>query len=309
MNIVPPPLFSYQLLKPKYWSVWLAFGALAIIVNVLPYVVLRILGRSIGCVAMQLMKRRYKIALRNLQLCFPDYTDWQCKDVVRKNFQYTGMALIETGIAWFWPDWRINRITSIVGKDRLLTEERNGRGVLVVCSHHLNLEITARIFSQFAKGYGVYRPNSNPAYEFIQHRGRTRFGHQMIDRKDVKSMLKVLKNGHRLWYLPDHDYGASHSVFAPFFAVEQAASTVGSSVLIDATKCAVISGVTVSRNHHYTLYIGKDLSEYFERRNAMKAASILNQELEKMIRRDIPAWMWLHKRFKTRPEGFDCVYT
>ncbi|MDW2035644.1 lipid A biosynthesis acyltransferase, partial [Vibrio sp. 665] len=44
MNIVPPPLFSYQLLKPKYWSVWLAFGALAIIVNVLPYVVLRILG-------------------------------------------------------------------------------------------------------------------------------------------------------------------------------------------------------------------------------------------------------------------------
>ncbi len=182
MNIVPPPLFSYQLLKPKYWSVWLAFGALAIIVNVLPYVVLRILGRSIGCVAMHLMKRRYKIALRNLQLCFPDYTDWQCKDVVRKNFQYTGMALIETGIAWFWPDWRINRITSIVGKDRLLTEEKNGRGVLVVCSHHLNLEITARIFSQFAKGYGVYRPNSNPAYEFIQHRGRTRFGHQMIEK-------------------------------------------------------------------------------------------------------------------------------
>lgn len=90
MNIVPPPLFSYQLLKPKYWSVWLAFGALAIIVNVLPYVVLRILGRSIGCVAMHLMKRRYKIALRNLQLCFPDYTDWQCKDVVRKKLSIHG---------------------------------------------------------------------------------------------------------------------------------------------------------------------------------------------------------------------------
>jgi len=198
MNIVPPPPFSYQLLKPKYWSVWLAFGSLAILVNVLPYVVLRILGRSIGCIAMHVMKRRHKIALRNLQLCFPDFTDWQCKDVVRKNFQYTGMAIIETGIAWFWPDWRIRRITSIVGKDRLLAEEKNGRGVLVVCSHHLNLEITARIFSQFAQGYGVYRPNSNPAYEFIQHRGRTRFGHQMIDRKDVKSMLKVLKSGHRL---------------------------------------------------------------------------------------------------------------
>ena len=90
------------------------------------------------------------------------------------------MAIIETGIAWFWPDWRIRRITSTVGKDRLLAEEKNGRGVLVVCSHHLNLEITARIFRQFAKGYGVYRPNTNPAYEFIQHRGRTRFGHQLF---------------------------------------------------------------------------------------------------------------------------------
>ncbi|MDG2609274.1 lipid A biosynthesis acyltransferase, partial [Vibrio parahaemolyticus] len=206
-------------------------------------------------------------------------------------------------------DWRVKRLVTVVGKERILEQERNGRGVLVICSHHLNLEMTARIFSQFAKGYGVYRPNSNPAYEFIQHRGRTRCGHQMIDRKDVKSMLKVLKNGQRLWYLPDHDYGVNNSVFAPFFAVEQAASTAGSSVLIDATKCAVMSGVTVMNDNRYTLYIGEDLSGQFERRNPVKAASILNQEIEGMIKRDIPAWMWLHKRFKTRPEGLQCVYS
>lgn len=309
MNIVPSPSFSFKLLLPKYWSVWFAFGLLALIVNLLPYSALRFLGRGIGSLAMPAMKRRRGIAKQNLKLCFPEYSAQECDELVKANFKYTGMALIETGMAWFWPDWRVKRLAKVVGKERLLEQERNGRGVLVVCSHHLNLEMTARIFSQFAKGYGVYRPNSNPVYEFVQHRGRTRRGHQMIDRKDVKSMLKVLKNGQRLWYLPDHDYGVNNSVFAPFFAVEQAASTVGSSVLIDATKCAVMSGVTVMSGNQYTLYIGHDLSQQFERRNPVKAASILNQELEGMIRRDIPAWMWLHKRFKTRPEGLECVYS
>jgi KDO2-lipid IV(A) lauroyltransferase len=309
MNTVPSPPFTLKLLLPKYWSVWFAFGLLAFVVNALPYPLLRALGRGIGSLAMLPMKRRRKIAKRNLKLCFPEYNEQQCEELVKANFKYTGMALIETGMAWFWPDWRVKRLVTVVGKERILEQERNGRGVLVICSHHLNLEMTARIFSQFAKGYGVYRPNSNPAYEFIQHRGRTRCGHQMIDRKDVKSMLKVLKNGQRLWYLPDHDYGVNNSVFAPFFAVEQAASTAGSSVLIDATKCAVMSGVTVMNDNRYTLYIGEDLSGQFERRNPVKAASILNQEIEGMIKRDIPAWMWLHKRFKTRPEGLQCVYS
>ena len=205
MNTVPSPSFSFKLLLPKYWSVWFAFGLLAFIVNVLPYPLLRVLGRGIGSLAMLPMKRRREIAKRNLKLCFPEHTEQQCEELVKANFKYTGMALIETGMAWFWPEWRVKHLTKVVGKERLLEQEKNGRGVLVVCSHHLNLEMTARIFSQFAEGYGVYRPNSNPAYEFIQHRGRTRCGHQMIDRKDVKSMLKVLKNGKRLWYLPDHD--------------------------------------------------------------------------------------------------------
>lgn len=257
---------------------------------------------------MKVLKKRHQIAKRNLELCFPGNSSEQNDALVRKNFQYTGMALIETGMAWFWPKWRIHQISSVVGKETLLEVQQEGRGVLVLCSHHLNLEMTARVFSQFAKGYGVYRPHSNPVYEFVQHRGRTRFGHQMIDRKDVKSMLKVLKKGERLWYLPDHDYGEQSSVFAPFFNVDLAASTAGSSVLIDATKCAVISGVTVVENGHYTLHIGNDLSAQIERRNPVNAATVLNRELEGMIQRDVAAWMWLHKRFKTRPEGMPDLY-
>lgn len=309
MKTVPTPQLSLSLLHPKYWGVWFAFGLLAFIVNILPYSVLRGLGHGIGVLVMKLLKKRRKVAEKNLQLCFPALTSEERDLLVERNFKNTGMALIETGMAWFWPKWRVARISQAVGKERMLAQEEQGRGVLVLCSHHLNLEMTARIFSQFAKGYGVYRPHSNAAYEFIQHRGRTRFGHQMIDRKDVKSMLKVLKKGQRLWYLPDHDYGSHNSVFAPFFNMDSAAATAGSSVLIDASKCAVISGVSVFEQGLYTLYIGQDLSGEVEKRNPEQAARVLNAELERMIKRDVSAWMWLHKRFKTRPEGEMCVYS
>ncbi|WP_428773859.1 LpxL/LpxP family Kdo(2)-lipid IV(A) lauroyl/palmitoleoyl acyltransferase [Vibrio sp.] len=308
MKIIPPPPFQLKLLHPKYWLVWLAFGLLAVIVNFLPYPAIRGLGYRTGSLIMRILKRRRRVAEKNLSLCFPDLPEAQCKALAQRSFQYAGMALMETGMAWFWPKWRVSKHALVFGKQKILDQESNHRGVLVLCSHHLNLEMTARIFSQFAPGYGVYRPHTNPVYEFIQHRGRTRYGHKMIDRQDVKSMLKVLKNGHRLWYLPDHDYGHHNSVFVPFFAVDQAASTAGSSVLIDATRCAVISGVCVVDNGNYMLHIGNDISPKIERRNPTQAATIINQEIETMISRNIPAWMWMHKRFKTRPENHPCLY-
>ena len=307
MNIISSPKFSITLLHPRYWGVWLGFALLALVVNIFPYFLLRLIGNGIGLVAMRILKRRYQVAKENFRLCFPEQSEVVYERLVLSNFKYTGMALIETGMAWFWPKWRISQISSTQGQENI--NEQGERGVLILCTHHLNLELTARIFSQFCKGYGVYRPNSNPAYEFVQHRGRTRFGHKMVDRKDLRTMIKVLKGGERLWYLPDHDYGQVNSVFAPFFSVKEAATTSGSSMLIDSTGCAVISGVTVFDENGYTLHIGQDLSHSIKRRDPLNAATVLNQEIEKMIERDIPAWMWLHKRFKTRPEGARAFYS
>lgn len=302
MKTVPSPKFTFSLLAPRYWLVWSLFAVLAILVNVLPFTLLQKIGFGLGRLVQVVLKKRANIARKNFALCFPEYSANEIEALVTQNFKNTGMALIETGMAWFWPDWRVNKHAKIINKEGILEQEANGRGVLVVCGHFLNLEMTARVFSLFAPGYGVYRANSNPVYEFIQHRGRTRKGHQMIDRKDVKSMLKVLKKGNRLWYLPDHDYGVNNSVFAPFFAVPDAATTAGSSVLIDATRCAVMSGVTVRSNSTYQLEIGDDISHEVPRRNPQAAATLLNKEIEQMIRKDIAQWMWLHKRFKTRPE-------
>lgn len=123
---------------------------------------------------------------------------------------------------------------------------QTGKGVLLCCVHALNLEITARAFAVLGiGGYGVYRPHSNPAYEFIQYRGRTRNGNQLVNRTDIKQMIRVLRQGERLFYLPDQDYGHNKSVFVPFFAVEEACTTTGTSILAY-TSTARLSSAPVS---------------------------------------------------------------
>ncbi len=252
-----------------------------------------------GFFAMKLLKKRVHIAKRNLELSFPDMGEEKRQEIVEENFKNTGFAIFETGMAWFWPDWRIRKHIVIHNAEELLRQEKKGRGALVVCVHALNLEITARAFSLFVLGYAVYRPHKNQAYDFIQHWGRTRSGHEMVDRKDVKGMLKTLRKGGFLWYLPDHDYGFKNSIFVPFFAVNDAATTVGTGVLVDASKCAVITASSFRKDDIYTLEIDADISAHFPRKDTEGAAKVMNKAIEMVILRGLDQWMWLHRRFKT----------
>lgn len=299
MNTLNNKITLAQKLHPKHWGIWLGFGLLGFIVTVLPYAVLLKLGRAIGAFSSVVLKSRTHIVRRNLELAFPDMDPNEREKIVSENLKNTGLALIETGIAWFWPEWRFKRLIEFRNIDQIIELDKQKKGVLVVCTHALNLEITARAFATFASGYGVYRPHDNPVYDYIQTWGRTRFGHQMVDRKDVKGMLKILRRGGRLWYLPDHDYGRKNSVFVPFFAVEDACTTAGTGVLIDASKCAVVTASSFRKGATYTLQVDDEFSADFPRKDAEGAARIMNRAIEKVILRGLDQWMWAHKRYKT----------
>ena len=202
----------------------------------------------IGSLGIKIGKSRAKIAKRNLELAFPSMSAQEIDDMVEENFKNTGMALIETGITWFWPTWRFKRILIAKDIDELQKHQDAGKGVLLCCVHALNLEITARAFAVLGlPGYGAYRPHSNPAYEFIQYRGRTRNGNQLIYRRDLKQMVRVLRQGHRLFYLPDQDYGHNKSVFVPFFAVKEACTTTGTRILASTSKSAIVPWFRLSQ--------------------------------------------------------------
>lgn len=295
--------FSKALLHPKYWGVWFGFSLLALIVTILPYPVLKRLGRGLGSAVAPMIRKRARIIKRNLELAFPEMPaeeKQRISDEVHKN---TGLALMETGIAWFWPTWRFKRLISFKNEQHIIDFENQGKGVLVVCTHALNLEITARAFSLFAPGYGVYRPHESPAIDFIQNWGRTRFGHQMVDRRDVRGMVRILKSGGRLWYLPDQDYGSDNSVYVPFFAYNKACTPSGTSFLVDMGKCAVITASSVRTGNEYCLEIDNDISADIPRRDPEGAAIVVNKAVEKVILREMDQYMWMHRRFKTMHDG------
>lgn len=301
------PAFSLSLLHPKYWGVWFGFGLLALIVNILPYSLSLKLGQSLGKFAMnrKIGQKRLRIARRNLELAFPDKPKDEIETLLVENFKNAGAALIESGMAWFWPSWRFRRL--LINKDtsKLIEHANNNRGVLLCAVHAFNLEVCARGFAALGMpGYGVYRPHSNAAYEFIQYRGRSRDGNKLVYRRDLKKMIRVLRQGDRLFYLPDQDYGHNKSVFVPFFAVEDACTTTGTSILAYASKCAVVP-VSGFRNQDgkYEIMADVSIENDYPQHDKTAAAAYVNKYMEEVILRAPEQWMWLHKRFKSLPDG------
>ena len=185
------------------------------------------------------------------------------------------------------------------------TARAKGNGVVLVGMHFLTLELGARIFGMLNPGIGVYRPNNNALLDWLQTRGRLRSNKSMLDRHDLKGMIRSLKQNEILWYAPDHDYGKTNSVFVPFFAVPDAATTAGSYMLVKSAKPAVIPFVPRRRadGSGYELIILEDISEALQGGDKESVATQMNRAIEQAVRMAPEQYMWLHRRFKTRPEG------
>lgn len=186
------PKFSAALLHPRYWPLWSGIGLLWLVVQ-LPYPLIYRLGKTLGRLAMYFMKRRAQIAYRNLALCFPDKSAQQRHQLVVDNFESVGMGLMETGMAWFWSDRRIMRWSETIGIEHVKAIQAQQRGIVVIGIHFLTLELGARIFGVSTPGIGVYRPNDNPLIDWLQTWGRLRSNKDMLDRKDLKGMVRALK--------------------------------------------------------------------------------------------------------------------
>ena len=298
------PRFSLAFLHPSYWLSWAGIAALWLIM-LLPYPLLFRIGHGLGRLAMRLLPRRVEIARRNLELCFPEIKKAERESLLQRNFESVGMGVIETGMAWFWPAWRVKKCFTVQGYEHMEKARAKGNGVVLVGMHFLTLELGARIFGMLNPGIGVYRPNNNALLDWLQTRGRLRSNKTMLDRHDLKGMIRSLKQNEILWYAPDHDYGKTNSVFVPFFAVPDAATTAGSYMLVKSAKPAVIPFVPRRKadGTGYELIILEDISEALQGGDKESVATQMNRAIEQAVRMAPEQYMWLHRRFKTRPEG------
>lgn len=303
------PKFTSALLHPRYWLSWFGIGMLWLIVQ-LPYPLIWRLGGGLGRLSRHVLKGRARIAAHNLELCFPQKSEQERRDLLNKNFESVGMGLMETGMAWFWSDARIARWSTATGIDQIRLVQQQQRGILLIGVHFLTLEMGARLFGLYASpGIGVYRPNDNPVIDLVQVWGRMRSNKDMLDRKDLKGMIRALKGGEVIWYAPDHDYGRKGSVFVPLFNVENAATTSGTYTLARMSKACIVPFVPRRRadgKGYELIILDAECSPPLD--DAESTAAWMNKVIEKCIMMAPEQYMWLHRRFKTRPEGVPSRY-
>lgn len=300
--------FSTRLLHPRYWSTWFGLGTLWLLTQ-LPYSVLMRLGAGAGKLSRLFLRRREKITCRNIELCFPGIDEAEKERMIAGNFASLGMALAETGIAWFWSDKAVKKLFEVSGMNHLRHAQQQKRGVMVIGVHFMSLELGGRISGLCQPMMAMYRPHNNRAMEWAQTKGRMRSNKAMINRQDLRGMVHALKQGESVWFAPDQDYGPKGSVFAPLFAVEKTATTNGTFVLSRLANPAMLSIVLIrnSNNYGYRLIIDPELKNY-PHNDEMAAAVYMNKVIESQILRAPEQYLWMHRRFKTRPSGEASLY-
>lgn len=300
--------FKTHFLHPRHWLTWTGVSILWLLVQ-LPYPVLAKLGSTLGRFARPFLKKREYVANRNLELCFPKMEAASRNTLLTDNFTSLGMALIETGMAWFWSDARLRKHFDVEGFANLQHALDQGKGVMVVGVHFMSLELGGRVMGLCRPMMATYRPHNNPVLEWVQTRGRLRSNKAMIDRRNLKGLVGALKKGEAVWFAPDQDYGRKGSVFAPFFAMENTATTNGTYVISRLSGASMLTITMIRRkdNAGYRLYIGNMLTDY-PSGNEQAAAGYINKVIEDEILRAPEQYLWVHRRFKTRPLGEAASY-
>ena len=290
-------------LTPKYWAGWLGVG-LFWLTGKLPQKLCLALSVPLAWIMARLLTRRRAIAVKNVERCFPKLGAGQQKAIVDDCFDSLARAVFEIAWSWSASRRRILEIGEVEGLDNLLEARKQDRGVLLITAHICCLEIGGRILAQSVPDVkGIYRPLKSPVLEWYQAQARAKYPTVMISKREMRSAIRYLREGGVLWYAPDQDFGADQSVFVPFFGI-QTATLLATHRLIRMTGCAVVP-MFPSYNPETRRYTVSflPLIENFPVDDPVFDLEKLNKIMEDQIRRAPGQYWWVHRRFKTRPEG------
>ncbi|MGH8090178.1 MAG: LpxL/LpxP family Kdo(2)-lipid IV(A) lauroyl/palmitoleoyl acyltransferase [Rudaea sp.] len=299
-----PPV---SLVSPRHWPSWIGLGVVQLIAR-LPYRALIALGRGLGVLTARLPGARRRVAQRNLALCFPDMPDAERTRLLRRNLADLGLMLVEFAFAWFGSDRAIARVPCAVeGLEHLERCRAQGRGVLLVGAHFSHLELCARLVSQRIRIAGMYRVMDDPVFERAVLRARLGYAEAMFTKDELRASVKYLKHGGTLWYAPDQDMRGKDTVFAPFFGVN--ASTLTATHHLARLSGAAVIAFFHKREAHggYAIRLEAPLAD-FPSADVTADTARVNACIERMVHEAPAQYLWVHKRFKTRPPGEPSPY-
>ena len=267
-------------------------------------------GRALGRLFYLLAGARRRVALRNLELCLPELTQDERIALARQHFQWLGRSLLERGLLWYAPPERLKKLIHVEGDVHLA--ETAERPVMWLVPHFMALDVagSATQLFQTQKVGSIYQAQSSAVFDEAIRKGRTRFGQgQIFPRSDTAlPLVRAIRRGFAFFNLPDMDFGTKDAAFVPFFGVP-AATLLAPSKLARSLNMLVqpVVAEMLPGGQGYRVRFLPPWTDW-PSDDAEADALRMNQWIESEIRRNPAQYLWVHKRFKTRPPGQASLY-
>lgn len=295
-------------LHPRFWPTWVGIGLMRLVAH-LPYAMQLFIGRRIGDLTYLLGPRRREVGRINLQLCFPEFDAALRHKLLRQCFQSAGISLIESAFSWWGPEARLRSLYRLQGLEHLDEALRQGKGALLLGGHYTTLEISGRFLAFHSDDLQpIYKPARNPLFNAVMVKARSGIFDDLLANRDMRTIVRNLKKNKVVWYAPDQDFGRAQTVFAPFMGTDAASLTMTS-------RLAKLSGSPVlpfysqrlPGKQGYLIQVMPPLKDFPSGDDVLDSTNI-NQAIERQVRAAPEQYLWLHRRFKTRPPGEKEIY-
>jgi Kdo2-lipid IVA lauroyltransferase/acyltransferase len=299
------PLSSYR--APRYWPVWFAMGLLRL-VCLLPHRVALACGRLLGRIAYAIGGSRVAIVRRNIELCFPDLSASECDDLTFAHFKALGMSAIEMGLGRWASTRHLKSITRLIGVENLLNALATGRGVILLSAHFTTLEISGRVLADAVPPFdAVFRKNRSEFMTELQRSGREVSADTTIEKRDIKKMIRSLRNNRAVWYAPDQSYNRKGSEPIEFFGVP-AMHTTATSTLARLGDALVVPFFPRRLEDSTYELIVLPAFDGFPSDDPVADTKRYVAVLEDHIRSCPEQYFWIHRKFKDLPDGYPDYY-
>ncbi len=294
-------------LAPKFWPSWLGLASMRIIA-LLPYRLQLFIGKVIGHLFYHIAKYRREIVQTNIRLCFPELSEEQQEKLVVDHFHSLGISISETAMSWWGNEKKLRKLVTFKGFEHVDKALAEGTGAIMLGAHYTTMEISGRLIAMDHKLAVSYQKLRNPLFNQVTLNARRRMLHRVFGRDEIRASFRYIKQNHLMWIAADQDVGIDNSLFVPFFGNIAATQTVASR-MAKITRAPVIPYISRRLDNARGYLI-----EYFPAMENFPGDSVeedtirTNQVIEEQIRKAPEQYLWVHRRFKTRPEGMPKLY-
>ncbi|WP_165089529.1 lipid A biosynthesis lauroyl acyltransferase [Neisseria yangbaofengii] len=275
------------------------------LVQLLPFKLIHKIADAVGWLAYYAVKPRRKVGQVNLKKCFPEWNDEKREAVLKRHFQHMAKLMFEYGLYWYAPAERLRSLVRYENKHYLDDALAAGEKVILLYPHFTAFEMAVYTLNQDVPLTSMYSHQKNKAVDEQILKGRHRYDNVfLIGRTEgLRAIIKHLrKSDAPFLYLPDQDFGRNDSIFVDFFGIPTATIT-GLGRIAGMAKAKVIPAVPFREADNTVTLRFYEPWEHFPGVDVAADTQRMNDFIEARAREIPEQYFWLHKRFKTRPEG------